>query len=640
MSDSRSPGQVHQAFFGWSYEDKALTLRAHSFPRQGDAQRYYRRLEPHIRLRPVGDRPLPATALSYFVFDDGTAAVLRRVVDGNSVGRNNSHALIGPSALLGVEVALALGDSPEWRSRVWQDEVPAGYQLPPLPADVCTVDSAAADRLAEPLVGLERDLVAVLTRLLDDPAAPLSVIGCRERDRLTMVWALRSVADSYLCDRLGVRRQWSFSTYEIRHDVSIAGLPEIVFLPEKPSSVGVVQRTTVDLGKGAAVGSNNELAAQLVEAWLAGDPHVGGRQSARAVPRPGRSGSVPADSGRSDAERRGSTSYGDDLASPAHRTPAPEELRHSSGGVRERRKPANRTVPAAQHPAASLLRAKTLTEFSAELLRLERGGHYREDLREAFDVNVVDAVANFAEITAGYDILSRLLEILYGPKLQDLREPGALAHATRVIEGGRSDQLAMLLGGSAAHKDSEAVRRAAFTRWAAEGNPGRLTLNYRAVQARRLARRRRYLPAAVTVATAALLGVAFLLGFLAGQPEAAQAAPAVPQAATPTEAAPARPTATVPTTGTVIAAPDTEHQVFGFVKVGQAYYPQAECPSSHRGVWACEWRTAPDSHPGEQVELIAVVVPRSQVAGLAASAAANATVSRGEGWGADLPRAP
>lgn len=634
--------QVQQAFFGWSYEQKALTLRAHSFLRQEDAQSYHRRLEPHIRLQPVAGQPLPAMALSYFQYDDGTAALLRRVVDGNSVGRNNSHALIGPSALLSVEVALTLGDSPAWRSQLWQGEVPAGYQLQSLPAEVCTVDSAAAGRPAALSTGLKDDLVVVLTRLLDDPARALSVIGCRDRDRLAMARVLRSAADSYLQDQLGLRRQWSFSTYESRHDVSVVGLPAIVFLPVKPSSVGDVQRTIVDLGKEPVGSQNSALAAQLVDAWLADLPYTEARQSARVTHHSVLSGSEPADFARPAPEQRASPPYGDSTMSSTPRTTAPEprEPRHQHEGVREHRRPGKRTAPAGRHPAAALLRAKSLTEFDTELLRLEKGGNYREDLREAFDVDVVDAVANFAEITAGHDILSRLVGILYGPKLQDLREPGALEHATRVIENGRSDQLAMLLGGFAVHKDGEAVREAAFTRWAMGGNPGRPTLTHRAVRALRLARRGRFLPAFAAAAMIASLAVAFLLGFLAGQPETAQAVATAPQAAVSTDAVPAPPSVNLPTAGTVTATPDAGHQVFGFAKIGQAYYPQGTCPSLRSGVWACEWRTAPGPRPGEQVELIAVAVPRTQVAGLATSAAANATVPRGEGWGADLPRAP
>jgi hypothetical protein len=429
---------------------------------------------------------------------------------------------------------------------------------------------------------------------------------------------------------------------ESRHEVSVVGLPEIVFLPAKPSSIGDVQRTIVDLGREPAGGQHSALAAQLAEAWLADVPYTEVRQSARVTPHPVPSGPGPGDLARPDPERPASPPYGDSPASPTPRTAAPEpgEPRPRHEGVREYRKPGERTVPAGHHPAAALLRAKSLTEFDTELLRLEKGGNYRGDLREAFDVDVVDAVANFAEITAGHDILSRLLEILYGPKLQDLREPGALEHATRVIENGRSGQPAMLLGGFAVHKDGAAVRQAAFTRWAMGGNPGRPTLTHRAVRALWLTRRGRYLPAFAAAAMIASLAVAFLLGFLAGQPETAQAVPTAPPAAASAEAVPAPPGATLPATGTVTATPDADHQVFGFAKAGQAYYPQATCPGSHSGVWACEWRTAPGPRPGEQVELIAVVVPRAQVAGLVASAKAHAPVPRGEGWGADLPSAP
>jgi hypothetical protein len=513
VTDPQSDRFVQQAFFGWSHDVNSLVLLAHSFATEEEGHRYERILGPHIRLQPVGNNAVPFQALSYIEFGNGTVAVLRRVRAGYSSGRNNSHALIAPGSVLDVQVALGLGDSP-----VWKDEVTPGQPMPPLSADHFT-GGAAFDRLTKRSAEFERDLVTVLTRLLDNIEEPLSVVGCPDADRLAMVWALGLASDQYLRDELGVARRWTFSTYEDRHDVSIERLPEMIFLPAKPLSAAVVRRTIVDLGREPVESPNTARAAQLIDAYLKGVAYTKPkqvRQTSGAAP-----GQVPPNSVSHSGVllADGSPAQGGLRTSVAGL--GPDEPRRLHEGVRERPSPRKQTVPAEHNPAAALLRARSVLEFDAELERLEMAAHlrhHREELREVFDLGALDTVTNFAEITAGREFLLRLLTVMYGPRFQDLGEPGVLKHATGVIRNCRSDQLAVLLGESAVQKDGEAVRRAAFERWAAAGTPGKPPLTRRAARAMRPARRGRFLPVVAAVAAIALLGIVFLLGFLAGRP--------------------------------------------------------------------------------------------------------------------------
>jgi hypothetical protein len=264
MTEPAPNGVVHQAFFGWSHDAGGMALFSHSFPRPDEATRWMRRLEAHLRLIPVPGEELPSRALSYFTYEDGSAAVLHRVNAGYTHGRNYSHALIGSSATLNVTAALGLGSWKGWQAR------PPPSGMVPIPAALFPAAEAAAQRLRPLAERRERELVVGLTRLLDNPRDPLSIIGCLS-DRLAMVWGLREAADDYL-RQLGQHRSWSFSTYEDRHDVTVEGLPEIVFLAAEPPGAAVVHRTIVELDRYPAVSPNITLASELVSKLLRGTP--------------------------------------------------------------------------------------------------------------------------------------------------------------------------------------------------------------------------------------------------------------------------------------------------------------------------------------------------------------------------------
>jgi WD40 repeat protein len=266
VRESRAGDVIHQAF-AWSHGAGLLSMQANSFPAEPQAELWRRRLQAHIRPQPVYGAMPPAYALSYLDFGDGTAAVVRQI-NTDRPRRNNLHALIGSAAVLDVPVALALASWEGWLDEIGSLPWPRSLS----PADLPNI-AEASQMLREQVQNFRAELITVLAQLLDDPAAPLSIIGCPDEYRLTMVWGLYAAVDEYLRRKLGHARRWSFSTHEVSHDAAIERLPEIVFLPDPQIDV-VVNRTVVDLDRGRNVSRNEALADRLVASLLSGSQPV------------------------------------------------------------------------------------------------------------------------------------------------------------------------------------------------------------------------------------------------------------------------------------------------------------------------------------------------------------------------------
>ncbi|MEU5261134.1 hypothetical protein [Amycolatopsis sp. NPDC021455] len=500
---------VDQLFFGWSPSGGQKIL-ADSFDSLDEVDRWSNRLKTHVRLHPVPGTELPREALSYFSFDDSTAAVLRRVAGGPSSARNYSHAMVGSVAALDFPVALSLQ---KWRG--WREIPPPDERMNQLPARTLSEAAVAAnDRLLRPrAMHLERRLVLVLSRLLDDPGRPLSIIGCPAEDRLAIVWGLREAADDHLRSLGWGARRWSFSTYEHKHDVSRVGLPEVVFLPANPVDAAVVDRTTVDLGGELPENSSSVLAGQLVA-------HV-----FRGTPRP--------------AITPVSSRPGKDTLSPPTR-PTQATSYEPPGAVdgswpqgQARREPGHRGLGhlakrGGDEQIRALLTATSVREFEERLCTLEAaagGPQARAMLRSALDVDAVDSATRFAEVTAREEFFGRLLQAAYGKKFEDLREPAARDHAAELVLESRSDQLAMMVGEYAVkagsdRKSSEKLRDAAFRRWVAAGRSEPLPPTGSIARALQAARRGARLPVAIVIATLTLAAAVFLAGILVERPAA------------------------------------------------------------------------------------------------------------------------
>lgn len=632
MTEPRQDDHVHQAFFGWSYEAGQLTLLDDTFGHEAAGTRWLHSLGNFLRLQRVDEAELPAQALSYFAFADGWAAVLRRVARGYSPGRNNSHALIGPASVLTVPVALGLEGWQEWRSE------PPSEPMRCLDATYVTGFGVAAERRLRPLAKeRERDLVAVLARLLDCPERPLSIVGCPDRYRLAVVWGLREAADGYL-RRNGLTLPWTFSTHEHRHDDAIDGLPAIVFLSASPQGVGQADRTIVDLGLPETVGYHSDLAQELVRSLLHGAPAPHDERVAQVV-----------GSRRTPPDR--------DWPAAAHQGGRQQHDRPPYGGTGPAVPPAAGTLPAAdgdrvavpaRRTVGVLLEAKSVVAIESGLRQLEDLAKHpptRQQLRSAMDSASVNAAVQLVEVTAREEWLGRLLQVLYGPQFEDLADASAIRHATRLVRDGQSDQVVRMLGRSA--RQHNAICKATFDRLT--GDSSTLVPTGQLARAARSARRSRYLPVAVLAAASALLLVVFLAGYVAGRPATAAAPdqpvtppPVTTTAPQPPPHVPVDPTggsASVPERGqaTLTVAPREDQIVFGFIKRGDQYFPQAECTHVRDLVWKClKSEPVTGSQGATSSPMVAVVLPDNQLQELLDAAKIQRSTLRGDDWGDEV----
>jgi hypothetical protein len=595
MTEPRSDEAVHQAFFGWSLSHQKLDLISCSFHNQPEARSWRAKLEEHARLQPSNTEK-PVSSLSYIDLEDGYVAVLRRVAQGHTAGRNNSHALIGPAATIDVRVALGLG---VWDG--WLESAPEGQYLPKYQVGQIAGVAGRAERLGSHIEQVERGLGMVLAQLLDNPTLPLSVIGCRNQLRLPMVWGLYAAAAGWL---QGFGRRWTFSTYEVLHDDSIRCLPEIVFLPARPLGAGNVTRTIVDLDtETQASPDSSHLAGQLLATALHGTPSP--------VPQPVRD-TVPANAG--------TVVHG--AAISVH--PTRVEQRAAGHGLPRRQQAQPRKVDA-------LLHAKSVTEFEAALKVLEthtRWPPQRQELRTELDLGTMNMLAHFIESTANRELFKRLLKITYGPSFEDLNDVTAHQHADRLVKDGDSDRLAMILGRAADHEAPQ-VRDNALYRVPRPTRTDRATRQSSDLKNRWLS----YGAAAI-----GLLALAFMLGILVGRPDSAQTA-TVPQTGgrpgtqTPPESTPAP----VPASGfKVRATPNSNQVVFGFAVQGLNFIPQAPCAPLDNVNWTCPYAGQSDQTDSNapQPKYVAFMVPQAESDDLDKE---RNPVPKGEQWYGPLP---
>ncbi|WP_447001927.1 hypothetical protein ACRAKI_19450 [Saccharothrix isguenensis] len=610
MTTAHPDDTVHQAFFGVPYGVNKHTMTACSFV-EPEKSKWGARLKEHTRLHGSGG-VVPASALSYLEFTDRTAAIVRRFAYGHSEGRGNAHVLIGPAAALDVSLSLGLANWDGWRS-----DAPSGRLDAIDVRDLAEV--AGRTRWSPELVApMEDELVEVLARLLDQPTVPLSVIGCPDQSRTAMVWGLRAAAGEYLRGE-GYRRSWSYSTYEHRHDGTVRDLPEIVFLPEVPG-LGVAHRTVVDLRRQPEDSASRALASRLVGTLLRGAPVLAptypGTDHGGVGPRPQSGDSVrPVQSLPVEGMRSG------------------REVQ-SLGKLWGRR----------------LRESGSLDRLRVELGELSKQGpEVRGQVRDEVGVQLLDKIAYQMEAYAHDDLLS-VLQAVYGPDLEDLRrDQDAQRHAVDLIRKSRSGQLAKVVGLAARDIGEMGIAVAAIDRW----EPGRG--RYRRSRLGRAGRPsgrvdvHRPLLSAVLVAALVLLGAMFVFGYEMGSPEPAQQAPAVPTGEITSAAAlPPEPTGSPEPTDSpeptgppqpiartlTVTSVGGEDRVYGFIEVGKSHYPQQTCvKESGAGVlWRCEQVNYPARREGYTPELVAVVVPKTDVERLNSAASAAEETAWEEEW--------
>jgi hypothetical protein len=568
---------VEQVFFGWSRDGGGLGPLASSYPHPGEMHRWHARLQKHLRLQPMPGAPVPPAAFSYFVFD-GIAVLVRRVSTGVSSGRNNSQALIADEDVLDFYAAIGMSIAN------WPDDPPENAPIRPLRAENVQGTRSRAQSLAAIVGKYDNHVGIVLAGLLADPTRPLSVIGGDDRAALATVWALHEAATRYLPRRFAARRDWSYSTYEDKHDAAAGELPGIVFLPTAQPGAGAVNRTIVDLTRQPRIDEAGLALAHRVIHYLVNDM-------------------TPDDTIDDTPARKQPGMTSGAVAMPSHR-PAP----------------APPAPPAEHSPVEALLAAVTIDDFSRELDRLERR---RSVLYPALDVAALDDLARFVEVDARNELLERLLKLTYGQRLPGaLHEPEAQKHAVKLIKRGQSDQLARMLG--AAAPAGEPIREAAFERWTAGAGKPPGETNGTMSKRLRVARHSRYFWWIAGGAAALALALVFVLGFLTGRPGSA-AAPAP----TPTAATKAAVPTTKPATEATQATQNDNQQngqnqnqnqnagvpvasragqdvwMFRPAKDGRNFFPLELCQPKTDTSWTC----TPTASDGDSV--VAMSVPRN-----------------------------
>jgi hypothetical protein len=584
---------VEQVFFGWSRDGGGLGPLASSYPHPGEMHRWHARLQKHLRLQPMPGAPVPSAAFSYFVFD-GIAVLVRRVSAGVSSGRNNSQALIADEDVLDFYAAIGMSIAN------WPDDPPENAPIRPLRADNVQGTRSRAQSLAAIVGKYDNHVGIVLAGLLADPTRPLSVIGGDDRAALATVWALHEAAIRYLPRRFAGRRDWSYSTYEDKHDAAAGELPGIVFLPTAQPGAGAVNRTIVDLSRQPLVDEAGLALAHRVIHYLVNDM-------------------TPVDTIDDTPVRKqpGMTSGPVTMPSPR---PAPVAPVSSA------------PAPAEHSPVEALLAAVTVDDFNRELDRLEQR---RSILYTSIDVAALDDLARFVEVDARNELLGRLLKLTYGQRLPGaLHEPEAQKHAVKLIKRGQSDQLARLRGAPA--PAGEPIREAAFERWTAgAGKPPGETNGSMSTRLR-VARHSRYFWWIAGGAAVLALALVFVLGFLTGRPGNAAAPAASPavatKAAVPTTKAPTEATQ-APTQAPTQATQNNSQQndqnqnqnagvpvasragqdvwMFRPAKDGRDFFPLELCQPKSDTSWTC----TPTASDGDSI--VAMAVPRNSSLDLA-----------------------
>lgn len=608
MIDHRLDEVVDEAFFGWSHDSGEHTIVSSSLD-QDRRWQWRSRLQDHVRLQPVGDLELPEAALSYLEFDDGTAAVLRRVPRGSSAGRGNTHVLIGTTGTLGASLAVRLEN---WEG--WRDTAPPGQMGTIAPAHLASV-AGSPERLLNRARPLERQLVDVVTRLLEYPTLPLSIVGCPDGSRLPLVWALRRATEAHLEQERRQRRRWTFSTYEDRHGSGVRNMPEIVFLPALPSTGEAHQRSVVRLDEPVTNNSQfADLAAQLVTRLF------------HTVSPPPRQHSEP------QTQR---------VVPPPPPQPAPSR-RTVQESVVPQSPPAQAASNARKELAVPLLGARTPETFLDALRWLSTKD--RHQLRAAFDVDAVNRAVDFVEVDSRIETLQRILHMLYGPDLEDLRgRPDVQEHAAGLVRNCRSDQLAAMLGRGALDHARREVSEQALERTLQHGGPLKPPPSHRVLDELPWVRSRRLRLIGAAVGAFLLLVLGIVSGYLMGRPASAvppvNAAPSTPAVAASTPVG-QRPVLKSGTAQVEVAVPG--QRLYAFVVGDDRYFPQQACTPLGGGnlTWNCEQVYEPPLKAGTASTLVAVVVRDAQVDDLGVFAGEHKGIGWMSGWTNQVPVRP
>ena len=426
---------VHQINFGLQADD-GVTVVGGTLPDE-NMLAWLRRLQVHLRLQRFGSALPPDRALSTFEFPDGWTAVVRRWSSGGTIGRNDAMALIAPSRWLPIPVALGLDGSFGWRK--------AAQQRPFQRWDaeqLQVLGDEGAQALREPAQREPAALRRALAQLLDAPDRPLTIVGCPDEQRIPLLWGLHKLAAPRLLQQ-NVKRAWTFSTYEVEDADSIAHLPAIVFLPERPVGATVSRRTFVDVRVDGNVSpASDDRAARRVELFLVnreGEPEF---DALPPAPMPQALGLRQAPHTRREPVAGGGTTVAADPRPAADGGWADEELIYRPGGhpARDpagtgRARPELVAAVARVHDAAS---QGELHECMSALERLAPTPDDRAGLRGQLGPTGVAQLAGVVTRMPSTEhqqasFFDHLQTITFGPDRADLRSPDASRFAVDVL---------------------------------------------------------------------------------------------------------------------------------------------------------------------------------------------------------------
>lgn len=238
---------VEQAFLHHG-DDGTTRVQASSLTDDQAVSGWLGLLAPHVG--PVeGSGAGRSRCLSYRVFPNGFAAVLRQTWQADRPQVVDTHALLGLADQLTPATALTAAEWPGWRT-----ERPATGQVERLSPHELDAPDTAQELRTRALA--EADLLArSLAWLLQTPRAPLGLVGCPDEQQIPLLWGLLAIASSELPDR-----DWTFSTCQLPEPGQDG--PGIAFLAREPAQIG--SWTVVDVRRFPAASPQNEYRANAL----------------------------------------------------------------------------------------------------------------------------------------------------------------------------------------------------------------------------------------------------------------------------------------------------------------------------------------------------------------------------------------
>jgi hypothetical protein len=300
-------------------------------------------------------------------------------------------------------------------------------------------------------------LTELVGHLLQAPEWPLSVIGLAEPTHLPLVLGVLAAVPN-------LKPDWTFSTWETRHDSQVTGLPEIVFLPEpQPQPPATIERTVVDTGEMRDVPSNFDIASGYVQHALfntappAGHPLVapavrGVNDTTQALGIAGRM------AGHGPAPQQGSA------PPPSNPRSAGSASQPNGAGGRRRADHANFLVDA-------LLRVSGPYQLLDALQALHSEGRNDPALRAELRARLSERRC-WGTLVDSFDrhlneLVVQLIAATFGERGTDLEDPRAQLLAADVVADPASARLGQVLAviGTPIADDVNPIRQAAARRY-------------------------------------------------------------------------------------------------------------------------------------------------------------------------------